>query len=66
MKYLRINQVIEKLGLKKPTIYSYMKRGLLPKPVKLGRVSIWLESEVDAALHERIVVRDSSAKRGAK
>jgi prophage regulatory protein len=66
MKYLRINQVIEKLGLKKPTIYAYMKRGLLPKPVKLGRVSIWLESEVDAALDARIIARDTSAKPGLK
>lgn len=54
---LRLEQLIQKLGLKKATIYAYMKRGLLPKPVKFGRASVWIESEVNHALEIRMKAR---------
>ncbi|MFD1803678.1 helix-turn-helix transcriptional regulator [Mixta tenebrionis] len=35
-------------------IYKLIKDGSFPKPIKLGRSSRWLKSEVEAWLQERI------------
>lgn len=35
--------------------YKLIKDGEFPKPIKLGRSSRWLESEVEAWLQQRIV-----------
>jgi prophage regulatory protein len=56
---LRLNQLIAKIGLKKPTIYAYIKKGILPPPIKFGRASVWIEQEVDLAISKRIMERDS-------
>jgi prophage regulatory protein len=57
MKGLRLEQLIEKTGLKKPTIYAYIKKGVLPKPVKFGRASVWIEAEVELALKKKMSER---------
>ena len=41
---------LAKLGT--TTIYSGIQRGIFPKPIKIGRASRWLLSEVEAALAE--------------
>lgn len=41
-------------GLTDKWYYKHIKDGLFPKPVKLGRSSRWLKSEVEAWLQERI------------
>ena len=41
-------------GLTDKWYYRRIKDGLFPKPVKLGRSSRWLKSEVESWLQERI------------
>ncbi|CAI0977159.1 AlpA family transcriptional regulator [Serratia fonticola] len=41
-------------GLTYQWFYKLIKDGLFPKPIKLGRSSRWLKSEVEAWLQERI------------
>ncbi len=41
-------------GLTDKWFYKLIKDGLFPKPIKLGRSSRWLESEVEARLQQRI------------
>ncbi|MEV9551395.1 AlpA family transcriptional regulator [Salmonella enterica subsp. enterica] len=41
-------------GLTDKWFYRLIKDGLFPKPIKLGRSSRWLKSEVEAWLQERI------------
>lgn len=41
-------------GLTDKWFYKLIKDGLFPKPIKLGRSSRWLHSEVKAWLLERI------------
>ncbi|EDL9821092.1 Rha family transcriptional regulator [Salmonella enterica subsp. enterica serovar Infantis] len=41
-------------GLTDKWFYRLIKDGLFPKPVKLGRSSRWLKSEVEVWLQERI------------
>lgn len=47
LKRLRLPQVIEKTGLKRPTIYKKIKDGVFPKQRKDGRISYWFEHEID-------------------
>ncbi len=48
-KILRINDVKEKTGNSRSTIYKRIADGLFPKPVKIGpRSSGWPDYEVDA------------------
>lgn len=42
------------LGVSDKWIYRLIKDGIFPKPIKLGRSSRWLKSEVEAWLQERI------------
>ncbi|WP_233982419.1 helix-turn-helix transcriptional regulator [Pectobacterium versatile] len=42
-------------GLTDKWFYKLIKDGLFPKPIKLGRSSRWLQSEVEAWLQQRIV-----------
>lgn len=35
-------------------VYKLIKDGIFPKPIKLGRSSRWLKSEVETWLQERI------------
>ncbi|MDX7660895.1 AlpA family transcriptional regulator [Enterobacter asburiae] len=42
------------LGVSDKWIYRLIKDGIFPKPIKLGRSSRWLQSEVEAWLHARI------------
>lgn len=49
-KFLRLPQVAEKVGLRRTAIYDLMKKGDFPQAVKIGSMTVWLESEVDGWL----------------
>jgi prophage regulatory protein len=52
---LRRKQVEARTGLSRSTIYQHVSDGTFPKPVSLGARAVgWLESEIDAWLHERV------------
>ena len=51
---LRMPTVMQGTGFARPTLYRDMKRGLFPRPVKLGRASAWPSREVDAIVNARI------------
>ncbi|EEQ03002.1 Prophage CP4-57 regulatory protein AlpA [Yersinia rohdei ATCC 43380] len=42
-------------GLTDKWFYKLIKDGSFPKPIKMGRSSRWLQSEVENWLNERIV-----------
>lgn len=41
-------RAVSKLG--STSIYAGIKAGIFPKPIKIGRSSRWLRSEVEAAI----------------
>lgn len=41
-------------GLTDKWFYKMIQEGDFPKPIKLGRSSRWLQSEVETWVHERI------------
>lgn len=47
--------ITEFTGLSDKWFYKLIKDGKFPKPIKLGRASRWLKSELVAWLEERIV-----------
>ena len=51
-RLLRIKDVIQKTGLARATIYYRVKENLFPEPVKLGRISLWPEHEIDIVINE--------------
>jgi predicted DNA-binding transcriptional regulator AlpA len=46
--------------------YKLIKDGKFPKPIKLGRSSRWLESEVEAWLQQRITDSGADAMQASK
>lgn len=53
-KILRLPQVREIVGLGTTAIYGRMKSGQFPKQIKIGRLSGWVESEVQKWVKEQI------------
>lgn len=55
MRFLRLNEVQERVGLGRTSIYKMMGEGKFPKPVNtLGRTVAWIDSEVDEWMMDRI------------
>ena len=48
-----------KVGMAAPTIYELIRKNEFPPPVKRGRSSLWIESEIDAWIAELKEERDS-------
>jgi predicted DNA-binding transcriptional regulator AlpA len=61
MNLIDIKAARRKAGGTKPvhasTLYRLVRRGLLPKPIKIGGSSRWIEDEFDAALAAMAVRR---------
>jgi len=54
-RILRRQDVRNRIGLPKSTIYALIKKGQFPAPIKLSeRNSGWLESEIDSWVSERV------------
>ena len=66
MKVIRLKTVAEKLDVKKTTIYDWARKGLFPKPTKIGggRASVWLESEVDAWIEAQFKASREATEKG--
>lgn len=47
-RIIRLPEVLGMVGMKKTAVYDKIKDGTFPKPLKLGRMSGWLESDVQA------------------
>ena len=53
-RILRMPQVAAMVGLCRASIYNKMRDEAFPRQVKLGRLSGWLESEVQDWIREQI------------
>ncbi|WP_343661114.1 AlpA family transcriptional regulator [Ralstonia sp.] len=60
MRLIRMPEVIKMVGLGKTAIYDRIKDHRFPAPIKLGRASAWVESEVQEWIAERVRQRDGS------
>jgi len=53
-KLLNLNQVKNKTSRSKSVIYRLINTNDFPAPIKIGRSSVWVESEVDAWITDLI------------
>ncbi len=54
-RILRLPEVINRVGLKRASIYAAVARGSFPKQIALGDRAVgWIEREIDAWLAGRI------------
>jgi prophage regulatory protein len=54
---LKITEVQQRTKLSRSSIYAFMAAGRFPRALKIGSHSRWLESEVDAFIHELAAAR---------
>lgn len=59
-KLIRLPTVLDRVGLKRSTIYKRMKADAFPHPVKIGGASAWVEAEVDAYVAQLMSARQAS------
>ena len=59
--HLDVRALAEKIGGSRPlhpsTIYRQVAAGLLPKPIKFGRIARWREEEIEALIQQRDAAR---------
>jgi prophage regulatory protein len=61
-KILRLNGVLDAIGVKKSSIYQWIRDGKFPPPVRLGARSVgWRQSDIDAWLESRQSARNDNA-----
>ncbi|EDS7122081.1 AlpA family transcriptional regulator [Salmonella enterica subsp. enterica] len=54
-RLLRLAQVLDKTGLKRSQVYTYMRTGVFPKSIKIGPSSVaWLESEIEEWINQKL------------
>lgn len=47
-RILRLPEVCQVVGLSASNVYTRIRAGKFPRPIKLGKASGWVESEVQA------------------
>ncbi|MCG3685927.1 helix-turn-helix transcriptional regulator [Aliarcobacter butzleri] len=52
-KLLKIEEVLEILNIPKTSFYRYVKNGIIPQPVKIGRSSRWKTSEIQNFINNK-------------
>ncbi|VVT48070.1 hypothetical protein UYSO10_2002 [Kosakonia radicincitans] len=59
MAFWDLNQVSSVIGFGKTKIYSMVKKGEFPKPVKIGRRVRWVSTEVEEWMRKIIEMRNT-------
>ena len=61
-RFLRLPEVMQRVGLRHTKIYQLMAEGKFPQSVKVGeRAVAWVEAEIDAYQDACIAERDNAA-----
>jgi predicted DNA-binding transcriptional regulator AlpA len=62
-KLLRLPEILEITSMKKSFFYLQIKRGLMSKPIKIGRSSYWEREAVEKFIKEQIAKRDAGLEK---
>ena len=46
-RLISVEQMAEKIGCSHPTVWRRVQDGTLPRPIKIGHLTRWVEEEVD-------------------
>jgi prophage regulatory protein len=56
--FVRLNEVKERTGLSRSTLYAYVRDGRFPAPVAISKRCVaWVEGEIDRWIADRIAAR---------
>jgi prophage regulatory protein len=50
---MRIPQILEIMPISRATFCSMVKKGEFPKPIKIGRSSLWTQEQVQAYMRQK-------------
>jgi prophage regulatory protein len=50
---MRIPQILEIMPISRATFCSMVKKGEFPKPIKIGRSSLWTREQVQAYMRQK-------------
>ncbi len=54
-RILRLPEVIERTGLSRSSIYSFIQKNTFPKQISLGEKAVgWLEADIDLWIEHKI------------
>lgn len=56
---LKDGEAATMLGCSKSTLWRRVSDGTIPRPVKIGGMSRWLQSEIKAVIEQAIAKRDA-------
>lgn len=60
-RFIRLDEVMSRTGLKRVNIYLRMKNGTFPKNISIGAKNVvWLESEITEWMQEKINQRNQT------
>ena len=54
IRFLRLPDVMLRVGLSRPTIYKSIAAGRFPKYIKVGSASVWNSREVEAWMRAQL------------
>ena len=64
--FVRLCTVLQIIGIKKTTLYSWIRRGIFPPPKKLTkRTSVWPVSEIRDFIKEKSEAGKNEGRRAA-
>lgn len=64
-RLIRIREVLHLTGLSRSGLYKRIGYGLFPAPIKLGRTSVWLESDIDAWIDALLATKDRKSEKSS-
>ncbi len=56
-RYLRLDEVQAIIPLSRASIYRRIKDEGFPAPLKMGTRSLWVRAELEACLHQKVIIR---------
>ena len=59
-RIIRLPEVLDRVGVRKTTLYAMIKRREFPEQIKLGRISGWSEREVQAWIDQQKSQRNAA------
>jgi len=60
MHIINLGEVMLRTGFMKTAIYSWVKKGTFPQPVRIGRSARWSLEEVEAWIHNKLESRTNN------
>ena len=51
---MRIPQILEIMPISRATFCSMVKKGEFPKPIKIGRSSLWTQEQVQTYMRQKV------------